>query len=231
MARYTKPVLEPRILGSREGSTFQRTANGFVIRKRTVPTQKSSDIQSVATNRFASVSQNWRSLTPAQQATWATEAPNFPRTDSLGNSYIISNQQLQQSSNVNLEVSNQNQIVTIPASAAIPAISFVDSFYDSSGSFVKIDTNTFPVPSGYEIQVFIGQFGLPSINSIDLNFLSFIFSIPSGTPPLTNFFSNVSPFFPLAGSYVGSFYSIACQMIAIGSGQRGERVATVGDII
>jgi hypothetical protein len=80
--------------GSIAGVTFSHNRGGQYTRVRRVPTNPNSPRQSTVRGRFATLSQSWRDLTPAQRAAWADVAPTVSLTNALGESIQYTGQQL-----------------------------------------------------------------------------------------------------------------------------------------
>jgi len=117
---YTFQDLSPRIAGSRGGAVFQKIGSQFVIRHRSVPCNKRTPRQTRQRNRFESIQTRWYELTPEQRATFLDQVANYPRTDSLGNSYNISPINLQQSMNTNNIIAGIPLIEEAQAPVAFP---------------------------------------------------------------------------------------------------------------
>lgn len=160
MAWYTKPILEPRIIGSRKGITFQKNFSKFVIRKRSIPVDKATPLQFSIRNKFENVQGSWRSLSPVQKTTWLTEAPNYQRVNSIGNNYTLTDLNLHCSSNRNFQGANQAAINSIPSSpsAAAPVLgSFV---FDPVLFIFQIILSPNVIPANRTLFYYITNFSL-----------------------------------------------------------------------
>jgi hypothetical protein len=120
MAIYTKPEEVPRRKGSSGGSTFTKTCNGFIIRKRYTPKQPRTLSQFKYRQKFSSVSKFWHTLTPTQKTSFGTAEDTYTWVNSLGNVYEISANAMQNSTNMNRstaeltnKTSGQNHITPI----------------------------------------------------------------------------------------------------------------------
>lgn len=128
MAKYLLAPSTDRPLGAVGGSVFQKIGTSFVIRHRSVPTDKKRLKQLVERNRFDVIQKRYKNLSPTDKATWSDESVNYPKVNSLGDTYFITGPNLQQSSN------------TFGLSAGIP-------FLDSIGSPVSYPSFNFDVIS------------------------------------------------------------------------------------
>lgn len=168
MAKYLLSSGYTRPLGSRGGATFQRNGACFTIRKRAVPIQKRSAKQSAVKNRFDVMQKNWKTLSGTDQTEWQNETINYPRTDSLGNIYIISRANLQASSNINL-VNSQLPTLSYPdpfVPVGNPNFGGEATFFNSG--IVSVWNDPMIIPAGVSLQVW---FSRPSPGpSLDLSF-------------------------------------------------------------
>ena len=129
-------VIQP--IGSMGGATFQVCGRQKSIRKRNAPVQKKSIRQTISRNRLEHVSTNFRTLSGSQKATFASEAVNYPRADSQGNTYLLKSNNLFNSSNINLGNAALSEINSMPSFVSPPAITeniFVLSQVLLSGAF------------------------------------------------------------------------------------------------
>lgn len=85
--------------GSQNGVTAARNRGGQYLRRRAVPTNPNTTQQQAVRSALTSLVASWQSLTAAERAAWATYAENTPRTDSLGQSIVLTGQQQYVSSN------------------------------------------------------------------------------------------------------------------------------------
>lgn len=80
--------------GSIGGCTFSRNRFGQYVRRRSVPVNPGSAFQTVMTAALGSLVAQWKLLNVATQAAWTNYALNTPRTDPLGNTIILTGQQM-----------------------------------------------------------------------------------------------------------------------------------------
>lgn len=155
MAIYTLPPGFNRKKGSRNGGTFQKSGSQFAIRCRRVPTQKRSSYQSIQKNNFDHVQKNWKSLSPVDQTSFDTNSVLFPRSNSLGNSYLLQGSALQCSSNRNAFVSSQTEINSIGVPQSNPNSSIDVFFAQSNPCSIIITFFTNPVPVNFAYKIFL----------------------------------------------------------------------------
>lgn len=229
MAKYLLTFGTDRFSGSRGGSTFQKAGVTFVIRKRSVPVQKKSPEQTQKQNQFASVSQNWRKLNTTAKDSFADEAINYPRLDSLGNSYLLNGQQLQHSSNLNLNENDLPQITTMPVASAIPAIAFPVIVTDIGISLLSIQFAPPIIPAGVTLQIFCSAPQSQGKTIESLGNLKALISYPSGSVQGGNIFTIYESIFgPLQGA-IGQSLTAWGRYIQDSTGQTGPftRISTV----
>lgn len=107
------------IKGSLAGTIFQGGHAGNIMRskmqnvKKQVPFLQSS-LGYTSQSVYQYLSQQWRTLTDVQRASWATAAPSFPYTNRWGDTYTPSSFNLFMSLNVNLVLSGIAYVPTAP---------------------------------------------------------------------------------------------------------------------
>jgi len=221
MAKYILAMSSDRPSGSKGGATFQRAGSTFVIRKRNVPVQKKSPEQSASQNTFSSVQQNWRELSPEQKDTFESQAINYPRTNSLGDEYILSGQQLQASSNITLQNNDENQIESIPAFQPLPQITDAAIITVVPLSLLSIQFLPTIVPTGCTLQIFTNapQSEGKTINSI--KDLKLFLAWPEGFPQGGNLYSIYAARFGDWNNSVGQKITAWGRYINTATGQTG----------
>ena len=190
MAIYKLAPSAPRILGSRGGSTFQRGSKIFMIRKRSVPVQKRSVKQSRVKNIFDHVAKRWKNLNPGQRNSFNNRASGYPRTDSLGNSYILRGQQMQQSSNQNLIIASLPPINTLPFASAFPAISLSSISVQYVSETFGFGVSPSTVPADITYQLYASQIVQTIQESSTLQFKLIASAAPGTNMNTANYWQN-----------------------------------------
>lgn len=159
MGKYTLSGTVDRFAGSRNGGTFQKSGNVFTIRRRAVPVQKQTSKQARARNGFESQAGRWRTYTAGQKNSWNTNAPLTTRTNSLGNTYTITGQQMNVSANQKRLFLGMSQIAT--TGAPIAPVSISESFWymDRPATSLALDISIGIVQTGCTLSVFCGRPG------------------------------------------------------------------------
>jgi hypothetical protein len=80
--------------GHRDQVVWQNTANGPVIRRKTYNKRFLGVLSTSSRARMLSAVGAWKNLTSMQQIAWDAAASSFVYTDSCGNNYTLSGQQL-----------------------------------------------------------------------------------------------------------------------------------------
>lgn len=96
------PVGASDIRGSQGGTVWSRNRFGLYTRNRVSPVQPRTDYQLDIRAKLQTISASWRNLTEAQRAAWRALADQVILTDSLGQPYSPTGQQLYVSCNINL---------------------------------------------------------------------------------------------------------------------------------
>lgn len=180
MARYTKSISQSRIAGSRGGSTFTRTPNGFIIRKRYMPKSSRNPATSANRARFLASVQNYRRLSPAEKQTFINEAPNFTRTNSLGEVYHLTNIQLAASQSFNALEHNEPLPSTATPPVTFEAISLAGSGWVSSPPLLIIATTLDPVPMNRDVIVWLSPAGDWALGNIPHSRIREALRVPAG---------------------------------------------------
>lgn len=190
MAIYTKPESIVRRKGSTGGATFTRTANGFIIRKRYVPKQPRSIIQKSNRIKFTSASQHFRSLNNTQRTSFAVSANQFPRYDSLGNLYYLNGQQQNIMLNQNLVLVGLSKRNTGVAPFAFPPFFIAGGAANISPPMFGIAVSPDPLPMAVGCLVYATPVGYYDFNSIPVNHLRLLATLPPGTTGFVNLLNN-----------------------------------------
>jgi len=102
------------------GNVISKNHFGRFARTYVVPADPRTTAQQARRTRFQTYALNWKALTGTQQAAWIAATVNYPRTDSLGNIYYPSGQNLYIELNSNLTFIGQ-PAVTSPPTKVVPA--------------------------------------------------------------------------------------------------------------
>lgn len=104
MAKIKFSALVTDASGSVGGNIFSRNASGPYVKSFTMPHNPNTAKQQAVRTKFAILISLWKALTPAQQQLWADAAPQYPKTDSLGQSGVYTGQQLYNKCNQTLAI-------------------------------------------------------------------------------------------------------------------------------
>jgi len=108
------------ISGTIGGQVYSRNRGGAYIRQWVKPINPNTTAQSATRSLFANLSNNWRALTEAERTTWNVGSANFPKTDRIGETIVLSGQQLFMSFNRNQQSAGNVQVNTCPAPITVP---------------------------------------------------------------------------------------------------------------
>lgn len=157
MARYILASGVDQFFGSRGGATFQRSGKVFAIRKRAVPVQKRTIKQSGVKNAFDVMVKRFKDLNNAQKATWTTFKNDYPRIDSLGNSYVLPGQTLQTSSNLRRISTGQTQSSSLAAAIAYVPLSIVNFSIVNISSTMRLQVSPTNVQASCRLVYYAGR--------------------------------------------------------------------------
>jgi hypothetical protein len=223
--------LVPRILGSRGGATFQRLGSTFAIRYRRVPIHHRSLEQTAARNRFESIQSRWRTLSGPDKGTWIMQAPNFPRTNSLGQPYEISGINLQQSSNSFLHYAGRPLLDEAQPPVAVPSFTIDNFVLVESIPALQLSIDPDEVPIGFTMMVYMTRYTSPGQLTPGQPFRFMGALSPGATPSLVNW---IDPFVDFAGSpadKIGQQIFATVHFLSDVTGQPGVSVSGSGLVV
>lgn len=129
LVKYGAVVVEAS--GSIDGVTYSRNTFGAYARARAVPVNPNTPAQTAARTLLTSLSQQWRTLTSTQRNGWNTVAQSVVRTNSLGESYNPTGQQLFVGTNINRQnvgLAISNSAPTLDAAPELVGASLAANF-------------------------------------------------------------------------------------------------------
>ena len=118
MAKY-KGIVWSDARGKVNGLVYSRNTFGVYVRNLASPTQPRTPAQLNIRAIVQNLSRQWRDLTPAQRDGWNALAAQVTLTDSLGNSYHPTGQQLFVGLNTNLSLIGTSTITNPPAAPVL----------------------------------------------------------------------------------------------------------------
>lgn len=145
--------------GSIGGNTLSRNKSGAYAKKKTVGINPNSPAQQAVRAIFATIQNGWRDLTAALRSGWNENASEWPQTDSLGNVFFLSGQQLYSKLNNSLM-----QVGLAPiAIAPLPGVTYSPNEMTVANSnaaqtldFTLNDPiNAGVIPAGQELAVYV----------------------------------------------------------------------------
>lgn len=106
------------------GNVFARNKGGAYVRSFTMPTNPQTGKQQIVRQNLASLSADWRVLSPSQRLGWNEAAQDFPQLNRMGEQYFLSGQQLFLKFNAMLAGAGQSKVVNPPNPVELPTITF-----------------------------------------------------------------------------------------------------------
>jgi hypothetical protein len=88
MAFFTPSCLISEIRGSVGNQTFSRNAHGNIVKQKLVQTNPDTAAQQTVRANMAAAVEDWQELTDSQRREFYDMAKDYPRTDSLGRTYV-----------------------------------------------------------------------------------------------------------------------------------------------
>lgn len=220
MAIYTKPNEQPRQRGSKKGNTFTRTANGFIIRKRFMPTIVRNERTTRLRTKFLSTTSFYRRLSEAEKSEFGTQAAASPKTNSLGQTYFLTGQQRQNSQNQNRLLAENEPSKTAFPDVVFPSFNIVGGGANANPPLLQIIVSPDPIPVGLELIVEstpLGYYTLPIKPPSTLRILD---TFPPGTSGIINLWSQFVQVFGEVQPVVGQSVIIAIRLSDPIAGQK-----------
>lgn len=140
MALIKLTAIVDNISGKLNGTVFANNKGGHYMRSKSKPTNPQTAEQSLRRSVFASIASSWRELNQGQRNAWDQAAQDFPYTNRLGDTKILSGFSLHQKLNTNLTLINQSSDLAGP-----PSPQGVGSVVGAIGSFLIPDEGDQPL--------------------------------------------------------------------------------------
>jgi len=231
MARYTLPPATARLNRSRGGSTFTRNATQFIIRTRRVPTLKRTRKSSRAYSMFGALSTQYRSLTSGNRTQWTAEAPNYPRTNSLGDGYTFSGLNMQIGSNANLRNNGQSQLAQ-PASGSTPTgLTITSTTSQLSASLLQVVASTPIVPAGERYALYASRPVTQMPASPSIRDCKLLYTVGEGGSTTANIYGNYIAAYPGIQWINGQVIYFTFRKLDLNTGQWSDMNFAQGDPI
>lgn len=168
--------------GSILGTTYSRNSNGAYARNKSIPVNSNTLSQQDARALFASVSSNYRSLTPAQREGWKTAAPNFPYVDVFGQTKTYTGNQLYMKLNMNLAVIGEPFMNNVPTAQTMPVILPVPVIAEYGTNLELALDTPFNVQGGFALEMLASPPVSTSTDFYDAKAMRRIVTIDEGNP-------------------------------------------------
>lgn len=230
MAKYTVPLSFPRIVGSKQGSTFQKSGKVYSIRKHNAPTNKKRVKQTQQRGTFGAIASKFRSLSSTNKQSFTDQAPNFPRTNSLGVVYTLQAHTLQNSTNINSSNADQPLINTMQPPVVFPVSlnpsAIIQPF--ANAALIAFSSPLF-VPAGFVLQQWAAAPAAPGryVSSVSFRLVR---SLNPGDNITANIFNALLATFGNSIVVIGNEFWAKLQWISITNGQKSTPYNTLGTI-
>ena len=152
MAKVTMGIIVSEIRGKVSGNVFSKNKGGAIVRNKVTPINRRSVNQQEQRQTLAALSASWRGLTDAQRLSWNNASPNFPQSDSLGQTIFLSGEQLYIRCNMNLILTGNAQITDAPTPASFEVLSFTSLTATADDGVISLAFAP-TVPAGFELVV------------------------------------------------------------------------------
>ena len=124
MAKVNYSTLVADVAGKVGNVVFQRGKAGPIVRSRVIPINPKSLSQSLVRSRMTVRSKAWASLSESQRSSWdsAAASASWTQTDTFGNSFQLSGEQLYIKLNLVIASVGGSAIASPPSKASFAAI-------------------------------------------------------------------------------------------------------------
>lgn len=205
--------------GSSGASTFQRSGQSFAIRRRRIPRNIRTQRSSQSRNRFTHVQTNYQNLSVSQKAGWQSQAPSFPRTNSLGLVYTPRGFNLFSGQNQNLTV-NGLSLNPDASSPVTPPVNTPPAFTPNvSSSQVLLDAATATVPADW---LYIYELTAPQSPGVDVSENDEFFpivTVSAGSSDSIDAYTEAIARFPFLNQKIGMKMGARLAMLSVPTGQ------------
>lgn len=162
--KYAPSALIGRLSRSAGSTTASHNRYGAYLRNRVIPTNPATSRQTDVRTNLGNESSRWRTLTAAQRTAWAAIAPNFTRTDSLGQTYTLNGQTAFLSVQRNIDTYGGTPSSDPPAYTPPAALATMTPTLTTSPDVVSLAFTATPLAAGTKIAVFATRCLSPGIN-------------------------------------------------------------------
>ena len=149
-AKMTPGAIVSEVRGKIAATVFGRNRGGAVIRNRIKPINRRSDTQQSRRQSLAALASQFRGLTAGQILAWNAAAQNFPVQDSLGQTILLTGEQLYVRFNANILLVGGTPIANPPNPVSFAEIAFTSLTADASDGTISV-AFTPTVPAGYAL--------------------------------------------------------------------------------
>lgn len=122
MALIKLTAIVDNISGKLNGTVFAKNKGGHYMRSKSMPSNPKTGFQNAVRARFGAIAQLWGALTEAQRDAWRAMASEFPYTNRLGDTKVLSGFALHQKLNTNLAIIGQSFVNYPPEPISPPAV-------------------------------------------------------------------------------------------------------------
>ena len=150
-AKFTPGAIVSEVRNKIAATVYSKNASGAIIRNRVTPINRRSTGQTAQRQLLSSLASGWRGLTQAQRDGWNAAAANFPQSDSLGQTVILTGEQFYVRCNANLTLINESLITAAPIPTSFPAITAAIASLTVAAFTVGFTPD--PVPAGFTLVI------------------------------------------------------------------------------
>lgn len=212
LVKYGAVVTEAS--GSIDGITYSRNTFGAYARTRAVPVNPNTPAQTAARTLLTALSQQWRGLSQVNRNGWNTVAQSVVRTNSLGEPYNPTGQQLYVGTNANRQNVGLSVAAAAPSLDAAPELvgATLTANYTSLPPVIEIDWSSI-VGTGHWL-VYATPAVSPGINFFKSSLYKLITTFDETETAPFDIYTPYSAIFPVGSTNIGDALGIKLRPIS-----------------
>lgn len=218
-AKFTPGAIVSEIRNKIAATVYSKNASGPIIRNRVTPINRRSNGQTQQRQTLSSLASGWRGLTQAQRDGWNAAASNFPQTDSLGQTVILTGEQLYVRCNANLTLTGNTLITDAPIPTSFAALTA--SIASLTASAFTVGYTPDPVPTGFSLVIRATRPVSAGKQFFAQSEFRFVAAIAAAAASPANIDSAYEAIFGDKTSQVGQKVSVECFLMEDASGLAG----------
>lgn len=153
MARIIYAAGEYPRTGKDGGIIFSKYRNQNIIKAKTIPVIRYSELTNINRQKFASIVNNYKNISISNKNTFNNETSQYTRSNSYGFTYQLSGYNLYVSSGINIEKTGNKFLTSMASKMPPPLFSIISIDIDFGSSLINIQFNTGTIPANFDFYI------------------------------------------------------------------------------